>query len=53
VCDNAHEELGDRLPRIHWSIPDPGRTATASAFDLTVDALTTRIDRLAPILQPA
>jgi protein-tyrosine-phosphatase len=52
VCDNAHEELGDHLPRLHWSIPDPGRTATISAFDLTVDALTTRIDRLVPILQP-
>jgi protein-tyrosine-phosphatase len=52
VCDNAHEELGDHLPRIHWSIPDPGRTATMSAFDLTVDALKTRINRLVPTLQP-
>ena len=52
VCDNAHEKLGHHLPRLHWSIPDPGRTATISAFDLTVDALTTRIDRLVPILQP-
>ena len=53
VCDNAHEELGDGLPRIHWSIPDPGRTATMSAFDLTVCALTTRINRLIPALRPA
>jgi protein-tyrosine-phosphatase len=53
VCDNAHEELGDGLPRIHWSIPDPGRTATMSAFDLTVGALTTRINRLIPALRPA
>jgi hypothetical protein len=41
------------MPRIHWSVPDPGRTATISAFDLTVDALTTRINRLVPTLQPA
>lgn len=53
VCDNAHEELGDQLSRIHWSIPDPGRTATISAFDLTVGALTTRINRLIPALRPA
>lgn len=53
VCDNAHEELPSAMPRIHWSVPDPGRTATISAFDLTVDALTTRINRLVPTLQPA
>jgi ArsR family transcriptional regulator, arsenate/arsenite/antimonite-responsive transcriptional repressor / arsenate reductase (thioredoxin) len=53
VCDNAHEELDDHLPHIHWSIPDPGRTATIAAFDLAVDALTTRINRLVPTLQPA
>jgi ArsR family transcriptional regulator, arsenate/arsenite/antimonite-responsive transcriptional repressor / arsenate reductase (thioredoxin) len=52
VCDNAHEELPEELPRIHWSIPDPGRTATPAAFDRTVDALTARIDRLIPTLQP-
>jgi protein-tyrosine-phosphatase/DNA-binding transcriptional ArsR family regulator len=52
VCDNAHEELSDELPRIHWSIPDPGRIATTAAFDRTVDALTARIDRLVPNLQP-
>jgi protein-tyrosine-phosphatase/DNA-binding transcriptional ArsR family regulator len=52
VCDNAHEELPGELARIHWSIPDPGRSATRSAFDHTVDALTARIDRLVPTLQP-
>ena len=46
VCDNAHEELPSDMPRIHWSISDPGRSSTAEAFDRTVDALTTRIDRL-------
>jgi protein-tyrosine-phosphatase len=52
VCDNAHEELGGDFPRIHWSIPDPARTSAPEAFDRTVDALTTRVDRLVPILQP-
>jgi protein-tyrosine-phosphatase/DNA-binding HxlR family transcriptional regulator len=53
VCDNAHEELPAELPRIHWSIPDPGRAATRAAFDRAVDDLTVRIYRLAPTLQPA
>jgi protein-tyrosine-phosphatase len=52
VCDNAHEELPTDLARIHWSIPDPGRAATRTAFDRAVDALTVRIDRLVPTLQP-
>lgn len=53
VCDNAHEELPAEMTRIHWSIPDPGRTATRTAFDQAVDDLTLRIDRLVPTLQPA
>ena len=53
VCDNAHEELPADLPRIHWSVPDPGRAATRTAFDRAVDDLTVRIDRLAPTLQPS
>ena len=53
VCDNAHEELPAEMRRIHWSIPDPGRTATRTAFDQAVDDLTLRIDRLVPTLQPA
>lgn len=53
VCDNAHEELPADLPRIHWSIPDPARAATRTAFDRAVDDLTLRIYRLAPTLQPA
>jgi protein-tyrosine-phosphatase/DNA-binding HxlR family transcriptional regulator len=51
VCDNAHEELPADSARIHWSIPDPGRTATRMAFDHTIDVLTARIVRLAPIVQ--
>jgi protein-tyrosine-phosphatase/DNA-binding transcriptional ArsR family regulator len=53
VCDNAHEELAAEMPRIHWSIPDPARTASRSAFDRVVDDLTVRIDRLVPTLKPA
>jgi protein-tyrosine-phosphatase len=53
VCDNAHEELPGELPRIHWSISDPTRTASASAFDEAVRELTSRIDRLVPDVQPA
>ena len=51
VCDNAHEELPSDMPRIHWSISDPGRSSTAEAFDRTVDALTARIDRLVHRIQ--
>lgn len=50
VCDNAHEELPSDLQRIHWSIPDPVRTAAPEAFDRSVEALTERIDRLVPTL---
>ncbi|HEX9832445.1 MAG TPA: metalloregulator ArsR/SmtB family transcription factor [Mycobacterium sp.] len=53
VCDNAHEELPAELPRLHWSISDPTRTAVAAAFDDTVSELTTRIDRFVPNVQPA
>lgn len=52
VCDNAHEELPRSFSRIHWSIPDPVRSASRTAFDHTIDDLTTRIERLAPTLQP-
>lgn len=53
VCDNAHEELPADLPRLHWSIPDPGRAATRTAFDRAVGDLTVRIYRLVPALKPA
>jgi protein-tyrosine-phosphatase len=53
VCDNAHEELPAELPRIHWSISDPTRTAVAAAFDEAVGDITARIDRFTPNVQPA
>lgn len=51
VCDNAHEELPPEMPRVHWSIPDPGRAATRAAFDRAVDDLTVRIYRLVPAVK--
>lgn len=52
VCDHAHEELPIDMPRIHWSISDPGPSSTADAFDRTVEALTARIDRLVSNIEP-
>jgi protein-tyrosine-phosphatase/DNA-binding MarR family transcriptional regulator len=49
VCDLAHEELGKRAD-LHWSIPDPVRVGTDTAFDEAVDSLGRRIDDLAPML---
>jgi protein-tyrosine-phosphatase len=47
VCDRAHEELGDQLDWLHWSVPDPVPEATRTAFDTVVAELTERIDRVA------
>src|SRR5690606_10715382 len=45
VCDSAHEEL----PRtaLHWSIPDPVRDNTDTAFGAAYDAISLRVDGLA------
>lgn len=52
VCDLAHEEL--RAPaQLHWSIPDPVRVGTASAFDAAHDLLSERVAALAPRLSAA
>ena len=49
VCDNAHEQLGSRVPgRLHWSVPDPARDPTPEVFERVFDDITSRIDRLAP-----
>jgi ArsR family transcriptional regulator, arsenate/arsenite/antimonite-responsive transcriptional repressor / arsenate reductase (thioredoxin) len=47
VCDNAHERLGPR-ERLHWSVPDPARSRSRTAFDRAFDDLADRVDRLAP-----
>ena len=46
VCDAAHEELGDQLGWIHWSIPDPVIVGTDQVFDATLLQLRDRIARL-------
>jgi protein-tyrosine-phosphatase/DNA-binding HxlR family transcriptional regulator len=53
VCDSVNEELGP-LPNahIHWSVPDPARVGSDSAFNSTVDELRARVDRLIPTLRP-
>ncbi|HEY3023791.1 MAG TPA: ArsR family transcriptional regulator [Actinomycetota bacterium] len=51
VCDIAREELGslpDDVRLLHWSIPDPALTPSASAFDQTLHRISSRVDRLAP-----
>jgi len=51
VCDVANEELprlaeGVRL--LHWSVPDPVRDPSPSAFDLALQRISRRIEHLAP-----
>jgi ArsR family transcriptional regulator, arsenate/arsenite/antimonite-responsive transcriptional repressor / arsenate reductase (thioredoxin) len=57
VCDRAHEELATpdsgTTARSHWSIPDPVRAGSPSAFDAAYDELSRRVDHLAPHLTPA
>ncbi len=48
VCDNAHEELGSRVPdRLHWSVPDPVRVGTDVAFEHALELIEDRVARLA------
>lgn len=47
VCDLAHEQIGGDL---HWSIPDPVRVGTESAFDQALAELGQRVSDLAPRL---
>ncbi len=54
VCDTAHEHLpaGAQI-RLHWSVPDPARTATNQAFEAAFADIAARIDTLAPAVTPA
>lgn len=51
VCDIAHEEVRS-LPAnaklLHWSIPDPTRSRSPSAFDRALGRITARVEILAP-----
>jgi protein-tyrosine-phosphatase len=55
VCDIAHEEVRS-LPAdaklLHWSIPDPARGRSPSAFDRALGRITARVEILAPHVRP-
>jgi ArsR family transcriptional regulator, arsenate/arsenite/antimonite-responsive transcriptional repressor / arsenate reductase (thioredoxin) len=53
VCDNAHEELGSALPRLHWSIPDPVPINTNAAFERAYTDINRRVHHLADLYAPA
>ena len=42
VCDSADREVP--VEHTHWSVPDPVRVGTSTAFERTLTDLTTRID---------
>jgi protein-tyrosine-phosphatase len=57
VCDVAHEEfpprrahtsIADDVRLLHWSIPDPVRSGSPSAFAHALERITGRIETLAP-----
>ncbi|CAN5323304.1 helix-turn-helix domain-containing protein [soil metagenome] len=52
VCDNAYEELGEHRG-VHWSVPDPVRTATDEAFDRAFEDISQRVSDLAARLTAA
>ena len=48
VCDEAHEQIGDRpTRRLHWSVPDPARAGIPEAFEEAFGALRRRVSALA------
>jgi len=49
VCDNAHEELSPELPRIHWSIPDPARRRSRTAYEEAYNQINHRVRHLSTI----
>jgi protein-tyrosine-phosphatase/DNA-binding transcriptional ArsR family regulator len=49
VCDQVHEELPSG-PRLHWSVPDPVRSAKRGDFEAAFDDNVHRVGRLASIL---
>ena len=53
VCDAVNEELGAMAhERVHWSVPDPVRINTQSAFAAALAEITARVADLAPRVQP-
>jgi len=51
VCDQVHEELPDG-PRLHWSVPDPVRTAATEDFETALDDIVHRVGQLARAIEP-
>jgi protein-tyrosine-phosphatase len=48
VCDRARESgLPFAVPSLHWSVPDPVRVGTLTAFRSAFERLAERVDRLA------
>jgi protein-tyrosine-phosphatase len=52
VCDNAHEELGVVLSRLHWSIPDPVPVNTDAAFERAYTDINRRVRNLVDLYAP-
>ncbi len=52
VCDTAHEELDPGLRRLHWSVPDPARLDTDSAFETAYADLDSRVHHLVALHPP-
>jgi protein-tyrosine-phosphatase len=46
VCDQAHEEMGDREDWLHWSVPDPVPVGTRAAFDAALAEIRDRMHQL-------
>lgn len=51
VCDQVHEELPEG-PRLHWSVPDPVRTAASEDFERAFDDIVHRVGQLARAIEP-
>jgi ArsR family transcriptional regulator, arsenate/arsenite/antimonite-responsive transcriptional repressor / arsenate reductase (thioredoxin) len=50
VCDQAREELGDRVA-VHWSVADPVAAGTREAFEAAADEFEERVDRLGELVR--
>ena len=52
VCDNAFEDMQGQVPiDLHWSVSDPVRVGTDTAFEQALDDIEVRVDRLAKATQ--
>ena len=49
VCDRAHEELNPSPSWLHWSIPDPVRRGTTTAFEDAYTEISRRVHHRADL----